>query len=102
MATVDKKLLEHLADLSRIGTKDGGRKLLTDIREIVSYVEQLAPVDMEGSSTSFQRKEVELPSLPSNVMRDDAYAAGRCLDGAAALLAFPDTDEGYLNVPKVQ
>ena len=91
MSLIDKHLLEHITDLSRITLR--GKESMTDMQEVVSYVDSLRGVGAE--------RVVKEHVLVENAVREDAYDAVRHLSGEAARGAFPAERDGYLAVPKI-
>ena len=90
-----KKDLDHLADLSRMHLEGNeGEKLLRDLGGILSHFEELKELNtddvlpMNGGTSSL------------NVWRDDDPMAAK-LAGNRAKEAFPETKDGYLEVPAI-
>ncbi len=94
MASIDKKTLEHLAELARLELDPNEeKKFLEDIKNILDYFEELKSLDTSNvepmnGGTDFK-----------NVFREDEERentnAGEGVD------AFPAPKEGFLKVPPV-
>lgn len=93
--TVDKKLVEHLAELSRIDLGDDAEKITDDLKEIIGYFEVLNEADIKGV------EPVSGGTALENEVREDKYDEKKKLDGGEAVRAFPDKKDGYLKVPPV-
>ncbi len=91
MPLIDKRVLEHITDLSRITLR--GKESMTDMQEIVSYVDSLRGVGAESAVHGHAPVE--------NAVREDAYDAASHLSGEAARGAFPAERDGYLAVLKI-
>lgn len=100
MAVIDKKLLKHLAALARLElTAKEGKQFLKDLKAILDYFGELRRVDVKkikpmsggaGLINVFREDEVDIEKKSGTVSD-----AGRIID------AFPETEKGYLKVPKV-
>ncbi len=91
---VDKKLVEYLANLSRLEFDDTKLDEITDqLKGIIKYVEKLDTLDT---------KDVEPTAhiLPlKNVFREDKITPS--IDRDKIFKSSPDSDDGYFIVPKV-
>ncbi len=95
MATIDEEMLEHLIDLSRISyPEEKKEKLLSDMRKIVDYVEQLQEVDTEGVKPCNQ-----VIQGMNNVFREDEV--GETLERKTFLDNSPKQVGGMISVPQV-
>jgi aspartyl-tRNA(Asn)/glutamyl-tRNA(Gln) amidotransferase subunit C len=91
---IDKKALEHLAELARIelGAEEQ-EKLLKDLGNIIGYVEELKALDtsnvepMAGGTTLV------------NAFRDDESGANT--NQGKGVEAFPKAKDGFLKIPPV-
>ena len=101
MANINKKELEHLAELSRIELKEGEEdSLLKDLEEILSYFKELQELNTDN---------VEPMTGGTNnrsVLRDDEIGktddTGKaCLPVGMGPEQFPDKKDGYLKVPPI-
>lgn len=92
---IDKKLVGHLAELSRIDLGGDAEKITDDLKEIVGYFEVLKEADVEGVNPVSGGTALE------NAVREDKYDEKKKLDGKGAIDAFPDRKDGYLKVPPV-
>lgn len=93
---IDKKTLEHLAELSRIELdKRHEEKLLKDLGEILGYFEELKEVDTENV------EPMAGGTIEKNVFRDDEIdeKGNRASDKLTG--AFPEQENGYLKIPPV-
>lgn len=86
--------LEKLAELARIELRpEEEEKLQGDMENILSYFKELQELPTENiapvaGGTSF-----------SNVFREDM--PGENMNGEAARMEFPETEDGFLKVPPV-
>ncbi|RJP44862.1 Asp-tRNA(Asn)/Glu-tRNA(Gln) amidotransferase GatCAB subunit C [Candidatus Parcubacteria bacterium] len=91
---IDKKTLEHLAELARIELKaDEEEKLLRDLGDILARFEELKSLDTS---------RVEPMSGGTRLMgvfRDDA--AGENTGAGEGKNAFPSAEDGFLKIPPV-
>ena len=92
--TVDEKLTERLAQLSSIELSAGECDALrSDLQRIISYVERLAQLDLEG---------VDAPGCqtrPCNVLAPDVPGPG--LSRNAAFQNAPETHGLFFKAPPV-
>ena len=101
MATpINKNLLKELAELARIKlTVKEGESQLKDLKSILKYFEQLQEVDTEGAAP------MNGGTLLKNIFRDDSINLEKKVqsvdDTGRIIESFPETDKGYLKVPKV-
>jgi len=92
---MNKKELRHLAELARIELTEGEtEKLLADLSDILRHFEELQAVDTSAVAAMTGGTMLE------NALRDDEAALLR-LPGERAIEAFPDTRDGFLEVPPV-
>lgn len=93
MADLNKKTLEHLAELARIGLDDKeAPKLLKDLQLILGHFEELKGVD------TFQVEPMAGGTMLKNVLREDENTTD---DTGKGVEAFPEVKDGYLKVPPV-
>ncbi len=97
---INKNTLKQLAELARIKltTKEGDEQL-KDLKNILKHFEELEEVDTDGVAP------MNGGTLLKNAFRDDSINlekksqfvddTGRIIEG------FPETDKGYLKVPKI-
>lgn len=100
MAVINKKTLDHLAELARLElTPEEIKKLLKDLKKILDYFQELNELDTTGVAplaggtalqNVFRIDEVDFEKRSAGVNHE-----GRIID------AFPAIDKGYLKVPKV-
>lgn len=91
---VDKETLHKVAHLARLNIKpEEEAKLLSDMSDILSWVEKLKEVDTDQvEPLTHMTREV-------NVMRADE--AQKTIERADALKNAPKKDEQFFKVPKV-
>jgi aspartyl-tRNA(Asn)/glutamyl-tRNA(Gln) amidotransferase subunit C len=91
---VDSKLVNHLAHLSRLNVApDKMDKLVTDMQDLVVFVEQLNALDTTGTEPLMHMGDAV------NVLRKDEVNGS--ITRAAALLNAPESDGAFFKVPKV-
>lgn len=91
---IDKNTLHKLAHLARLEfNEEDEKKMIADLNEILTWVEQLNEVDTEGvEPLTHMSHEV-------NVLREDKV--GEHLDHDKALKNAPKKDKDFFRVPKV-
>ena len=101
---IDKKTLEHLAELSRIELdKKHEEKLLKDLQGILGYFEELKEVDTENI------EPMAGGTIGKNIFREDGFieADRRGKENLEADLRgklieqFPEKQDNYLKIPPV-
>ncbi len=92
---IDRKLVEHLAELSRINLDNDEGKITEDLKEIVGYFEVLKEAEVENIEPVSGGTGLE------NVVREDKYDGEKKLDGEEAVGSFPEKKDDYLKVPPV-
>ena len=91
---LDRATVQRIARLARIRVPDDEADHLADeLSNILTWVEQLQEVDVEGVEPMTSVVAMALP------MRDDAVTDGDCQD--KVLANAPETAEGCFVVPKV-
>lgn len=100
MAIISKKILTHLAELTRIElTPTESQKLLKDLKKILDYFDELKTISTEkiqpitgdtNLRNVFREDEVDFAKKSETINSE-----GRIIDG------FPKTEKGYLRVPKI-
>jgi aspartyl-tRNA(Asn)/glutamyl-tRNA(Gln) amidotransferase subunit C len=91
---IDKKTLEHLAELARIElTADEGTRLLHDLQKILEHFEELKGVDTTNIPP------LAGGSMEKNVFRNDDERENT-LRGAG-VENFPEKKGGFLKIPSV-
>ena len=100
MATINKKLLNRLAELARIELiAEESERILQDLKKILKHFEELKNVDTE------KVKPMTGGTSLRNVFREDEIDFGKRSDGVNAegriMDSFPEVERGYLKVPKV-
>lgn len=98
MEGISRETLEDLLELSRIEfspeDKKKEEKILGDLRRILDHVEELNEVDTESVTPASGGKSGQ------NAYRRDT-AGNPVSGGEVAVQAFPDSKNGYLEVPAV-
>lgn len=90
---IDQNTLHKLAHLARLEfDNDDEKKMIADLNEILTWVEQLNEVDTEGV------EPLTNMSQEVNVFREDRV--GEHLDHKKALKNAPKKDEDFFRVPK--
>ncbi|MBI4119680.1 MAG: Asp-tRNA(Asn)/Glu-tRNA(Gln) amidotransferase subunit GatC [Parcubacteria group bacterium] len=94
MSDINKKTLEHLADLARINLdKREEEKLLKDLKNILDYFEELRELSTEN-----------IEPLAGGVWHKNAFREDepeRTPDTGKGKSQFPESEKGYLKVPPV-
>lgn len=91
---VDKKLVKHLAELSRIDLEDTDA-LVKDFNEIVSYFGKLSELDVEGVLP------MDGGNLLENVFREDELKESKRIPRDNSVEQFPESKDGYNKIPPV-
>ena len=90
---VDRKLLEHVADVARLKlTEEELNKFLPQLKEALEFFSKLQEVDTENVKPSFQPVELK------NAMREDAEK--KCLPQDEALSLTEHKKDGYFKGPR--
>lgn len=90
---VDKKLLEHVAEVARIRlTEEEIGKSLPQLKEILEFFSKLEEINTDDVKPSFQPVELK------NAMRDDKE--GKCLSQDEALSLTDHKKDGYFKGPR--
>lgn len=100
MAIINKKTLDHLAELARIKlTPEESKKYLKDLKNILDHFTELKEVNTEKVKPLTGGTDLQ------NVFREDAVDFGQRAEmvniEGRIIDAFPETEKGYLKVPKV-
>lgn len=92
---LDKKDIENLAQLARIGLSDEEKeKLLTDAEDILAFVDTVQEVEVD------MRAEERI-GVPHNVMREDSTPHEAGIYTEALLKATPARDGNYVKVKNI-
>ena len=90
---VDKKLLEHVAEVARIKLSDEEiKKFLPQLEEALEFFSKLKEISTDNVKPSFQPVELK------NVMREDVEE--KCLSQDDALSLTEHKKDGYFKGPK--
>lgn len=97
---VTKKILEHLAQLSRLRlTDDESARFVKDLNALFKHFKDLDAVDVLGAESMIGGAGLK------NILRTDAvsltYKAETVDSEGHITRAFPNTHEGHLKVPKI-
>ncbi len=105
---MEKKDIEHLAQLARIELSEEEKELLLkDTERILDFVNQVSALDLPRAESSAEARV----GAVYNVMRSDGAAEGEPRQGREPhergmytdelLAAAPDTERGYVKVDKI-
>jgi len=95
MAEIDKKLLEHLAELARLELDTSKEeKMVSDLESVLGHFKELEEVNTENIVPRAGGTDNK------NVMRDDDEVKAP-LEGDKAREALPEKERGFLKVPPV-
>jgi len=90
---VDKKLLEHVAEVARIKLNDEEiKKFLPQLKEILEFFSQLKDINTDNVKPSFQPVELK------NIMREDKEE--QCLSQDDAMSLTEHKKDGYFKGPR--
>lgn len=90
---VDKKLIEHVAKLSRLELTEAEKeKFLPELKEVLELFSRLDEVDTDGTEPSFQPVELK------NSMREDLE--GECMKREDAIGLSEHNKDGYFKGPR--
>lgn len=97
MAEINKKSLEHLAELARLQlTAAEEEKFLKDLGNILDYFKELQEVNTDNV------RPMTGGTMLKNITSDDeAFARGRFQESDKLRAQFPDHENGFLKVPPV-
>ena len=94
MSRIDTETARHVAKLARIRVEDSRlTELSSDLSQILTFMEQLGEVDVEGVAPMVSVTPMRLKR------RDDVVTEGGM--AARVLSNAPDAREGFFAVPKV-
>ncbi len=86
--------VQHLANLARLDIpQEEQEALLQDLIAMISYVDQVSAVDIQG-------KEQSVSDI-RNVVREDVVTNEPGSNTEAILAEVPDTQDGYVKVKKI-
>lgn len=90
---VDKKLLEHVAEVARIKlSEEEIKKFLPQLKESLEFFSKLRDINTDSVKPSFQPVELK------NAVREDRE--GKCLSQEDALSLTEHKKEGYFRGPR--
>lgn len=97
MAEINKKSLEHLADLSRLelSTKEE-EKFLGDLAKILNHFKEL-----EAANTENIAPMTGGTSLKNALREDKVFESDHYSDAGKITSQFPEHEKGYLRIPPV-
>ncbi len=94
MEAINKKSLEHLADLARINLDERKEeKLLHDLQNILTHFQELQALNTDGVQPMTGGTDLK------NILREDLVRER--LGADEAVDAFPDKEHRHLKVPPV-
>lgn len=95
MSEINKKSLEHLADLARLElTEKEEEKFLTDLGKILNHFEELQDLDTENVALMTGGTSLK------NIFREDG-ATESTLGPDKVVEQFPDKEKHWLKVPPI-
>lgn len=98
MASINKKEIEHLAELAKINlTEKEEEKLVKNFQEILAYFDQLNEVDTENV------EPMNGGTSSANIFREDEKNIRDQINASAEdiIEAFPEKEGRFLKVPPV-
>lgn len=96
MSEINKKSLEHLANLARLDlTEQEKEKFADDLKKILDHFQELRELDTENVQPMMGGAEL------NNVLREDEIEENRFTNAAKIVEQFPDRLGGFLKVPPV-
>ncbi len=96
MAQIDKKTLEHLAELARIKiTEKEEDKLLEDLKKILDYFEELQKLNTEKTPPMAGGTDLK------NAAREDQIDKGLVKNRDILINSFPEKEGDFLKIPPV-
>jgi len=96
MHEINKKSLEHLADLARLDlTEQEKEKFTDDLEKILHHFQELRELDTENVQPMAGGTE------SNNVLREDEIEENRFTNAAKIVEQFPNRADGFLKIPPV-
>jgi len=93
--TINKKVVENLAELSRLDLTDNEKeKLVKDLNSILDYVKELEQVPTQGINLDFVKKNEK--KLRSDIINNDILASNDEL-----IASFKEQKEKRLKIPPI-
>lgn len=97
---INKQVLEHLANLSKIDIEEiREEKLLSDLEKILKHFEELKNIDINVRDIQLSVNMVK----SANITRNDEY--GKNIDKETSNIdlieSFPNREKGFLKIPPV-
>ena len=90
---VDKRLLEHVAEIARIKlSEEEIKKFLPQLKEILEFFSKLKEINTDNVKPSFQPVEIK------NIMREDVEE--KCLSQDDALSLTEHKKDGFFKGPR--
>lgn len=94
---IDFKVIEKLAELSRISVSDEEKgKFLKDLESILSYVDQIKTAVGEDGMKVIRAEDEQI-----NVFREDDNCHDRGQFTETLLACAPEREDGYVKVKKI-
>jgi len=96
MTQIDKKTLEHLADLARIKITDKEEdKLVEDLKKILNHFKELQALDTEKTPPMAGGTDLK------NAAREDEIKEDLMQNRATLINSFPEKEDDFLKIPPV-
>ncbi|MEK7566074.1 MAG: Asp-tRNA(Asn)/Glu-tRNA(Gln) amidotransferase subunit GatC [Patescibacteria group bacterium] len=96
MTQIDKKTLEHLADLARIKiTEKEEDKLVEDLKKILNFFEELRELDTEKIPPMAGGTDLK------NTTREDETNKELVKNRDILINSFPEKEDDFLKIPPV-
>ena len=96
MSEINKKSLEHLADLARLEINPKKEeKFIKDFQGILEHFQELQNLNTENVLPIIGGTQIK------NVFREDEKKRDKTVETRSVVDAFPERERGYLKVPPV-
>ena len=96
MSEINKKSLEHLADLARLEINPKKEeKIIKDLQGILGHFQELQNLNTENVLPMIGGTQIK------NVFREDEKKRDKTVETRNVVDAFPERERGYLKVPPV-
>lgn len=96
MSEINKKTLEHLAELSRLYLDPKKEeKFLKDLQNILGYFSELQEVKTDDIAPMTGGAQLK------NAFREDEKKRDKTAETSRSIDAFPEREKGYLKIPPV-
>ncbi|OGY64785.1 MAG: hypothetical protein A3I24_04540 [Candidatus Harrisonbacteria bacterium RIFCSPLOWO2_02_FULL_41_13b] len=96
MSEINKKSLEHLADLARLEINPKKEeKFIKDLQSILGHFQELQSLNTENVLPMTGGTQMK------NVFREDDQKRDKTVETRNVVDAFPEREKGYLRIPPV-